>query len=49
MVDSDNADDVIMMMVLMMKRGRRGETSGIAQNRTSQTVLLRAPESFKGV
>ena len=30
-----------MMMVLMMKRGRRGETSGIPQNRTSQT----APQS----
>lgn len=41
---SDNAVDVMVVLVMMTMSGKRGETSGAPQNRTSQTVLLRYPQ-----
>lgn len=41
---SDNAIDVMVVLVMMTMSGKRGETSGAPQNRTSQNVLLRYPQ-----
>lgn len=41
---SDDAVHVMVVSVMMTMSGKRGETLGAPQNRTSQTVLLRYPQ-----